>query len=142
MLAFVLGTLGLGGAFAAASIFVPGFLPLALSAAVSVVSFILRCKPCLIALAIFAAFVFGTVREHRIATAKCKAADIAMQLKAAQRDAKIAADTIELNKQQIQELATEGEALKKQRDDYAAIAKTGSCAIGDDRARRLRDITR
>lgn len=138
MLTLLFSTLGVGGALTAASIFIPGFLP----AAISIIGIILRCKPCLIALAVVTAFIVGDVRGHRLSDAKCRAADIAMQLKAAQRDATIQADTLKQREQEIKDLAAESSGLKKQRDQYAELAKTGACPIGDDRARRLRDITR
>ena len=138
MLTLLLSTLGVGGLFTAASIFVPGFLPLALSIAVSVGSFLLRCKRCLVALALFAVFIFATVREHRIDDAKCKAADIAMQLKAAQRDAAINAAAAADARQKLATLETENQTLNGQLADYAKIAHT-ACPLGA-RADKLRGI--
>lgn len=139
MLTLVLSFLGVGSLAAAASFFIPGFLPLA----ISVLGAILRCKPCLIALAIIAAFITGDIRGHRLSDAKCKAADIAMQLKAAQRDASIAADTAKLAKQQADELSKANDDLNRKVTDYeTVIAKRGGpgCPLTGDDVRRLRNI--
>lgn len=134
MLALVLGLVGLGGIGAAAA-FIPAFLP----AVISIGATILRCKPCLIALAIIAAFIFGDVRRHRIETAKCAAADVAMQLKAKQRDADILAAKVQFQDQQLVALEGQSDDLKKRLAEYEGAPKV-ACPLGVDRAGRLRNI--
>jgi hypothetical protein len=124
--------------------FIPGIGPI-ISIGSSIIGTILRCKPCLIALAISAAFIAGDIHGRGKERAACRAADIAMQLKAAQRDVAIQNDTIQFKQQQIDDLSKETDDLKRQKDAYdkaASDSKTVSCPIGDDRANRLRNITR
>lgn len=133
----ILSLLGGGGALTAACIFVPGFLP----AAIAVAGEILRCKPCLVVIALFAVYVATDIHVTNRERGICQAADIAMQLKAVERDKAIAADTIKFQEQQLAALGTESAELKGKLAQYENAPKT-ACPIGADRANRLRDIVR
>jgi hypothetical protein len=137
VLTAILGLVGVGGVGAAALFFVPGLLP----AAVAAVGVILRCKLCLVVIAVCVAFLVGDVRGYRRADAKWRAADVAMQLKAKERDLAILEDQRKFALAQLSELASEDASLKKKLDDYEKSPKT-ACPIGADRAKRLRDILR
>jgi septal ring factor EnvC (AmiA/AmiB activator) len=104
-----------------------------------------RCKPCLIAMALLAAFVWGDIRATRKERAACKAADLSMQLKAKERDLAIKEDTVKFAQQKVDELTQQTTDLKKKVSDYDKAltdSKAGACPISDDNARRLRGITR
>jgi len=108
-----------------------------------VIGYILRCTVCMIVMAIGIAWVVGDIHGHRNADAKCRAADIAMQLKAAQRDTAIAADTAALAQQQAADLAKVNDDLNRKVADYeTVIAKRGGpgCHLTGDDVRRLRNI--
>ena len=120
---------------------IPGFGAIA-SVAGAVISFILSCRPCLIALAILAAFIWGDIHGNASRAKKCRADDLAAQLAAVKRDNDAKAETIRFNENQVKDLQGESGRLRAERDEYAHLSKTGSCAIGDDRARRLRGIAR
>ena len=100
---------------------------------------LISCRPCLIVLAIVAAFLFGFVKGHYQAAQTCRAHDIAMQLAAAKRDATIAADTVKFQQDQLATANAEANILQGKLDDYENAPKL-RCPLGADRARRLRAI--
>jgi hypothetical protein len=132
------GLLGIGG-LGTAAFFIPGISTIA----VSIAGGILRCKPCLVAIAIVAALIFGDVHGHLKSDEKCRAADNAMQLKAAQRDAAIAASTAALAQQQADDLSKANEKLTEQVNSYektiASRAGPG-CPLAPADLRGLRNI--
>ena len=123
---------------AGAATFIPGVGPL-ISGGLSLVGTVLRCTPCLVALAIGAAFLYGDIHGHRASDATCAANDVKMQLAAAERDKAAADDAKQFAEQQSASLAAENAALKQKVDDYAK-APHAVCPLGDDRANRLRNI--
>jgi hypothetical protein len=109
----------------------------------SLVGALLRCTPCLIALAVGVAWLAGDIHGHRKADAACRAADIAMQLKAAQRDATIAADTARLAQSQADDLSKLNEDLNRKVSDYESSLKNRpgpGCPLSADDLRRLRNV--
>lgn len=133
MLALLIGALGLGG-FGAAAFFFPALLP----AAISLVGVVLRCKPCLFVLALLVAYLVGDIRATQRERADCKAADIAMQLRAAQRDAKAQADAAAFAANQVRELSDQVADLNQKVADAKNIPHV-ACPLGD-RADKLRAI--
>lgn len=99
---------------------------------------ILRCTPCLIALAICGAWIHGDIHGHRKADAKCAAADLAMQLKAAQRDVDAKADAAKFAQAQVDVLSQENAKLNQKVADYAKFPHA-ACPLGA-RADKLRAI--
>lgn len=100
--------------------FIPGIGPVA-QVVSSVATFIIKCKPCLIAIALLAAYITGDVRGRHIEGQKCKANDIAQQLAATKRDAGIAQSEAEAQRQRAAQLETENAGLQKQVDDLAKL---------------------
>jgi hypothetical protein len=129
----VLGLLGIGGVTAAA-IFVPGVSALAGTLGGA----LLRCKPCLIVVAGIALWIWGDIHGHRKSDATCAANDIAMQLKASQRDAAIQADAAKFAQSEVDDLAKANTELSRKVSEYEAAPHT-ACPLGD-RADKLRAI--
>lgn len=105
--------------------FIPGIGPIA-QVVSSVATFIIKCKPCLIAIAILAAYITGDVRGRHIEGQKCKAADIAQQLAATKRDANIAKDEADAQRARAAQLEDEKTGLQKQVDDLAKLPKVAA----------------
>lgn len=107
------------------------------------VNFILSCKPCMIALAMLAIYVYADVRATRREVAKCKAADIAMQLRAKERDLSIAEDARKFAEGQLKNLEAAKAASDAEVTRYEGMLKSGKvgrCALSPDAVERLRSI--
>jgi hypothetical protein len=105
--------------------------------------YLLHCTICMVASAIVIAWLAGDIHGHRKEATKCRAADIAMQLAAAKRDASIQADTAKLAQQQADELTKVNANLTRKVSDYEASLKSRpgpGCPLTGDDVRRLRDI--
>lgn len=129
VLAFLIGIVPSGGAI--------------FSGVASIISAIIGCRPCLFALAIAATFIATDIHRHVVDVKACKANDIAMQLKAAERDAAIQKDAAAFARQQAADIASENVELAKKVSDYEAALKLGgvSCRLTPDDVKRLRDIS-
>jgi hypothetical protein len=117
---------------------VPGVGPI-LGGGLSALGALFRCTLCMIAISIGIAFLAGDLHGDRVANAQCKAADVAMQLAAAQRDVKAAKDAAEFADQQLKTLDAENVALTQKVTAYEKAPHV-ACPLGDDRANRLRGI--
>ncbi|MDB6086565.1 MAG: hypothetical protein JWN43_4446 [Gammaproteobacteria bacterium] len=124
----IVGTLGIAGTVAAC-IFAPA---VAIPIVQSVTAAILKCKPCLIALAIVAALFIGALYGSHVATAKCKAGALAAELrnknidldkaKKSEADQTERANTIE---------AQSNDQREKDAAYIAALENRPACALDD-----------
>lgn len=102
---------------------------------------VLGCTPCLVALAIAAAFFYGDYRGAHRERVACHAADIAMQLRAKERDASIAEDKARFAESQKKDLQAALAASDEKVSGYEKLLKSGKigrCALSPDAAERLR----
>lgn len=118
--------------------FIPGVGPL-LALGSSLIGIVTRCIPCMVVIGLVVAWVAGDIHGHRKSDAACHAADIAIQLKAKERDAAILADTVKFKDQQMTVLQSQSDDLKARLDEYEKSPKV-ACPLGVDRAGRLRNI--
>ena len=116
---------------------IPGVGPIA-GVVFKVVAYIARCTPCMLAIAGVVLWIAGDIHGHRKADAKCKAADIAMQLAAAKRDVAAAADAQKFAERKSVELDAQISDLNKKVSDYEKLPHV-ACPLGD-RAGGLRSI--
>jgi hypothetical protein len=125
----IVGSLGVAGTIAAAILFPAVVIPILQA----VTRAILNCKPCLIALAIFASLFAGALYGAHVEKAKCRAGQLAAELRNKQIDVANAekAKADETNRaNQI-----EAESSTRHQSDLADIAKLKSrpptCAFDD-----------
>jgi hypothetical protein len=134
----IASSLGVIGAIAAC-ILVPA---VAIPILQSIVSAILKCKPCLIALAIFASLFVGALYGSHVATAKCKAGQLAAQLHNKQIDLDVASETAKEADMARSESADRAVQSEKKVAEYAKALKdrpNSACILGvDDFPERLR----
>lgn len=111
----------------------------------SLLKTVLSCTPCMIALALAGAFLFGDIHATRRERAACHAADIAIQLKAKERDVAIEKDKREFAEGQLKDLEAAKAASDAKVGEYEKLVeagKIGRCALSPDAVKRLRDILR
>jgi hypothetical protein len=124
----IVGTLGVAGTIAAC-VFAPA---VAIPIVQSVIGATLKCKPCLMALAIIAALFIGALYGSHVATAKCRAGELAAKLAAQQADLenakKSAADE---NKRAITIEAFANDQRSKDAAYIATLEARPSCALDD-----------
>jgi hypothetical protein len=134
----IVGTLRVIGAIAAAI----AFPAIAIPVLQSVTSAILKCKPCMIALAILTALFVGALYGSHVATAKCKAGQLAAELRNKQIDLDVASETAKEADTARSESADRAVQSEKKVAEYAKALKdrpNSACILGvDDFPERLR----
>lgn len=103
------------------------------------VDFLVNCRVCMIAIAVIVVFLAGDIRGHHVATARCKADDLAQQLAAAKRDLSIKMGLAKLAQDRSAQLVTENSVLSKKVSDYEATL-TNSCLLTKSDIKKLEPI--
>lgn len=133
------GFLGVAGTIAAV-IMVPA---VAVPILQSIVSAILRCKPCLIALSILAALFTGALYGAHVEKAKCRAGELAAKLRNAQIDVENAEKAAKDESNRAKSIEDAASARQKADADYIAKLKGNpACNLDDSDLGRMRDKSR
>lgn len=127
----VVGVLGVAGTIAAC-VLVPA---VAIPIVQSITSAILKCKPCLIALALLASLFVGALYGAHVEKAKCRAAALAAELRNKTADLDIAKEAAKEADAARSESADRAVQSEKKVQEYAEALKSrpnAHCTLTDD----------
>lgn len=124
----IVGVLGVGGAIAACIAAPAIAIPLLTKAT----DFLLRCKPCLVALAIGAAALGGWWYGHHAATAECREAEMAAELANREADLEAASKARSDETQRANAIAARARTREKDDADFIAHLKGRKACLFDD----------
>lgn len=138
VLLWLVGLLGVGGAVAA-FILAPS---IAAPIATAAINWLLRCRPCLVALALVAAWTAGDLTGRHKANQRCAAAQLRAELAVKNDDLAKARESEADARARVSALEAERAAQKKETESYVESLKRradGRCLATDADVRGLRD---